>query len=649
MTLTYRADIDGLRAIAVLAVVGFHAFPGRVPGGFVGVDVFFVISGYLISGIIFSALAQDRFSFTDFYARRIRRIFPALVLVLAATYAAGWFLLLADRFAQLGKHVAGGAGFIANYLLWFEAGYFDAASDTKPLLHLWSLGIEEQFYLVWPFVAWAAWKRRLDLLAVTLLVFAGSMYFNLDRIRRDLVGTFYAPQTRFWELMTGAIIAHLSTMPPQAKSMQWLRDGYLAITSSSVARQVMSVSGALLIATAIAVIDQSRHFPGRWALLPVGGAALLIAAGPDAVINRHLLSLRLVVGVGLISYPLYLWHWPLLSMLRLVEGETPTVAARWMAVVASFVLAWLTYVAIERPIRFGGRRRAIVPVLCVLLAALGVIGLLTLRADGVWGRRVNRADKAAFSAYYDAMRRTGIARPYRLECDFMELITDRAKTSIAPECTAPGERGTWFLWGDSHAQALSPGITSILPSGTSLAQVATSSCRPGLGAIDQQVPGERCTRANAYALAKIAELKPELVILAQAGDHIATDWEALAVHLRSLGVQRVMLVGPGPMWVPSLPEVFINRFWDTATTRIGVGLSAPRLALDEQLRQRYAASTALTYVSLINRLCDASGCLAVVPGIDPPELMTFDSAHLTPAASRYVAEQVLRPALLVPR
>ncbi|MFM8532615.1 MAG: acyltransferase family protein, partial [Acidimicrobiia bacterium] len=638
-------DIDGLRAIAVLAVVGFHAFPGRVPGGFVGVDVFFVISGYLISGIIFSALAQDRFSFSDFYARRIRRIFPALVLVLATTYAAGWFLLFADRFAQLGKHVAGGAGFVANYLLWFEAGYFDASSDTKPLLHLWSLGIEEQFYLVWPFVAWAAWKRRLDLLAVTLLVFAGSMYFNLDRIRRDLVGTFYAPQTRFWELMAGAILAHLSTLQPQVKSMQWLRDRYLAITSS-VARQVMSASGAVLIATAFAVIDQSRHFPGRWALLPVGGAALLIAAGPDAIINRHLLSLRPVVGVGLISYPLYLWHWPLLSILRLVEGETPTVTARWMAVVASFVLAWLTYVAIERPIRFGARRRAIVPVLCVLLAATGAVGLLTLRAEGIWSRSINRADKAAFAAYYDAMRRRDIAVPYRLECDFMELVTDRTKATLPPSCTTRGEHGTWFLWGDSHAQALSPGITSLLPGGIALAQVATSSCRPSLDAIDPQVPGERCVRANAFALGKIAELKPAVLILAQAGEHLSPDWSALARHAHGLGVERVVLVGPGPMWVPNLPEIFINRFWDTAATRIAFGLSSPRLVLDEQLRQRYAASTTLTYVSLINRLCNGEGCVAVVPGSDPPELMTFDAAHLTPMASRYVANQVLRPALL---
>lgn len=632
----------------MLAVIGFHAFPTSVPGGFVGVDVFFVISGFLISGIIFSALERGRFSFSDFYARRIRRIFPALVLVLGSIYAAGWFLLFADRFAELGKHTAAGAGFVANIVSWREAGYFDGGADTKPLLHLWSLGVEEQFYLIWPLVAWLAWKRRFDLLALTLAVFSVSMYFNLDRIRRDLVGTFYLPHTRFWELMAGAMLAHLAhatAAPSSLRALRWLRHRYDAMLAAAAATHAASVMGTLLIAVSMVVIDEQRHFPGRWAILPVAGSALMIAAGPDAVVNRWFLSRPLVVGIGLISYPLYLWHWPLLSIVRLREGQVPGVTARWIVVLASFLLAWLTYVLVEKPIRFGPRRRAVVPALCVLLAATAVVGLITYRADGLWSRTVNRTDKAAFSAYYNAMRRTGIAGPYRLECDFMELVSDRSRTSIAPSCTTRGENGTWFLWGDSHAQALSPGIASLVPDGMAFSQVATSSCRPGLGPIDLHVPGKRCVRANTYALQRIAELKPEVLILSQAGDHLSTDWDALANHVRDLGVGRVVLVGPAPMWVPSLPEIFINRFWETRTPHIAYGLSTARLTLDEDLRRRFAASTTLTYVSIINRFCDADGCLAVIPGIDPPELMTFDAVHLTPLGSVYLAQHVLRPVL----
>lgn len=642
----YRADIDGLRAIAVLAVVAFHASPDWVRGGYVGVDVFFVISGYLISGIIFHALERGEFSFADFYARRVRRIFPALVIVLATTFTAGWFLLFADRFAELGKHTAGGAGFVANLVLWREAGYFDGASDTKPLLHLWSLGVEEQFYFLWPVLAWAAWKRRIDLFALTILVWAVSMSFNLDRIRRDLIGTFYAPHTRFWELMTGAALAYAAVLTPQWRLTQGIVDRYHAVLESPRARAVCSVLGAVLIVFSVFAIDQTRHFPGRWALLPVGGAALLIAAGPEAWLNRCVLSMPLAVGIGLISYPLYLWHWPLLSMLRLLAGETPPASMRWAAIGASFVLAWLTYRAIERPIRFGPRRRSAVAVLCVLLAAIGGAGFYTYQHDGLWARAVNRTDKAAFAAYYQAMRRTGIAAPYRLECDFMAPVTDTVRDSIPPACTTPGRNGTWFLWGDSHAQALSPAVSALLPDGVALAQVATSSCRPSLGGTDLHVPGGRCDRANSYALGRIRELKPAVVVLAQNGDHSRTDWDALAQHVRGLGAGKVVVVGPAPMWSPSLPEVYVNRYWDSGADRAAYGLVAGRAEDDEIMRARYARSAAIAYVSIMRRLCDANGCLAVVPGTNPPELMAFDSAHLTPLGSRYVGEQVLRPVLL---
>ncbi|MDR0996166.1 MAG: acyltransferase, partial [Zoogloeaceae bacterium] len=177
--MNYRPDIDGLRAIAVLSVVIFHAFPGRLPGGFVGVDIFFVISGYLISTILFKGLQNGHFSFTKFYAHRIRRIFPALILVLFACFAAGWLLLLPDEYAQLGKHIAAGAGFVQNFILRQEVGYFDTASDLKPLLHLWSLAIEEQFYLFYPLLLWLLWRAGFSLLSTIIVLAAISFGLNI--------------------------------------------------------------------------------------------------------------------------------------------------------------------------------------------------------------------------------------------------------------------------------------------------------------------------------------------------------------------------------------------------------------------------------------------------------------------------------------
>lgn len=174
----YRADIDGLRAIAILSVVGFHAFPQWIKGGFIGVDIFFVISGFLISSIIFGNLEKNTFSFTEFYIRRIQRIFPALILVLVTSYVFGWYLLLPDEFMQLGKHIAGGAGFISNLVLWSEADYFDTASNAKPLLHLWSLGVEEQFYIFWPVLLGVVWRYRLNFLSITIFIALGKRRFN---------------------------------------------------------------------------------------------------------------------------------------------------------------------------------------------------------------------------------------------------------------------------------------------------------------------------------------------------------------------------------------------------------------------------------------------------------------------------------------
>jgi peptidoglycan/LPS O-acetylase OafA/YrhL len=373
---TYRSDIDGLRAVAVLSVVIFHAFPQILPGGFIGVDVFFVISGFLISTILYSNLEAGRFSIFDFYGRRIRRIFPALILVMAACYALGWFVLLPDEYAQLGKHMAGGAGFVQNFVLWSESGYFDNSAETKPLLHLWSLGIEEQFYIVWPILLWIGYRFRLNLLSITVLIAIISFVLNIRGINvtKDLIATFYSPQTRFWELLIGAIAAYLTLYPSEklkaffsyvltnAKSafkvLVWSKPKVMQMKSdpgsgSANWANIYSVVGLIILLLGMALINKHRAFPGWWALMPTIGSVLLIIAGPKAIINRTLLSSKLMVGIGLISYPLYLWHWVILSFLRIMQGEVPLWWHRAIAILVAVVLSILTYKFIEKPIRFG--------------------------------------------------------------------------------------------------------------------------------------------------------------------------------------------------------------------------------------------------------------------------------------------------------
>jgi peptidoglycan/LPS O-acetylase OafA/YrhL len=358
----YRPDIDRLRAIAVLAVVAYHAFPAAAPGGFVGVDVFFVISGFLITGVILEGVQTGSFSYVDFYARRIKRIFPALLLVLIACMAFGWLSLLPDEFRALGKYVFAGAGFWTNFTLWRESGYFDVSSLYKPLLHLWSLAIEEQFYLLWPFIAvWACMLGK-RVLAAALLIIAISLTIDLVEIKTNPVATFYLPLSRAWELLAGACLARIPMLQ-------------LAPRSSAV-REIASAVGLALIIIPIATFAPDAEFPGWRALLPVAGSLLVIAAGSAAWTNRILLAHPAPVAVGLISYPLYLWHWPALSFPEILGLASPFIKPAALA--SSFALAWLTYRFVELPVRRSSDATSIW--LIGLMISVGAVGLLAKRS-----------------------------------------------------------------------------------------------------------------------------------------------------------------------------------------------------------------------------------------------------------------------------
>ena len=302
MPTRYRPDIDGLRALAVMAVIIFHTFPKLLPGGFVGVDIFFVISGYLITQIILSDLGSGKFSAASFYARRIRRIFPALIVVLIATFALGWYYLLPAELVSLGKNILASALFSANLMLLSEVGYFDVAAHLKPLLHLWSLGIEEQFYLVWPWLLWAL--PRTWLTPAMVLAIAASFALDVSMVEHHPSETFYLPFTRAWELLAGAVLVRF----PRAKNAN---------------NELIAFAGIVAIEGSFFLLDARSVFPGWAAVLPVGGTMLLLQS-EASLVNRFALANRLAVGVGLISYPLYLWHWPLLVFAEIFKFKPLT-------------------------------------------------------------------------------------------------------------------------------------------------------------------------------------------------------------------------------------------------------------------------------------------------------------------------------------
>jgi peptidoglycan/LPS O-acetylase OafA/YrhL len=645
--IAYRADIDGLRAVAVLAVLAFHALPQAFPGGFVGVDIFFVISGYLISSILFGELEQHQFSLLNFYSRRIRRIFPALIAVFLACFAMGWYFFYADEFISLGKHMVSSAAFIQNWILASESGYFDTSAEIKPFLHLWSLGVEEQFYIIWPLLLWGAWKLRINLLKLTLVCLVLSFSWNLYELYFvQSTIAFYLPQVRFWELLIGSALAyiHLHYSPSSNTS------GFGA-SLGLMNENVRSIVGAILLLLSFFLINNQRIFPGFWALLPTLGAALIISAGPKAILNDFFLSNRLIVWIGKISYPLYLWHWVLLVYLRILEPDLfSKVKFRIAALALAFLLSWLTYRLVEKPLRFGGHAK--LKTIGLLVAMIGIVFIgREIQIQSGMGYRFT-ASAAFLGGDFQVQMRKNLEADYQQNsaaCDFYQpkKKTNQPKLDIAKSCYEedPNKKSV-FLWGDSHAQMLGYGLRKNLPSDWQLLQVASVGCKPNTLQL-QDSRTSYCDRSNYVALESIRKAHPQTVVIAQSTEWQAFEVETLSATLSKLGVRRIVFVGQNPQWSDALPTLIMRKQVVGIPRRSKSGLVPETLAINERTKKIFTSLAGnVAFVDLIDLFCTAEGCLVYL-GDDPVSGITyFDSHHLSPVASDYLAKTSLIKAII---
>jgi peptidoglycan/LPS O-acetylase OafA/YrhL len=641
-TPVYRADVDGLRAVAILAVVTFHAWPSALPGGFVGVDVFFVISGFLISAIVERELAAGAFSFAHFYARRIRRLFPALIVVLVAALALGWVVLVSGEYRNLGREVGAGAGFVANLLFWSEAGYFDAAAQQKPLLHLWSLGVEEQFYMLWPLALWAARRWRIDALWAIGVVAAASFAANLFAVAGDPASAFYLPQCRFWELMLGAGVGRLAPV-----------EGRLP--------QPAALAGAALIALALIALNARTPYPGIWALAPTLGAALLIAAGPGAFVNRRLLASAPMVWLGLRSYPLYLWHWPLLFFSsRFMPSEKTIVAIRFhgAALLLALVLAATTYGLVENGVRRLYRRRArlVIAGLCTALGAVGVAGLAH------WPPQSARSSFVAFAKLdaFAAARHTSLWREGA--CFFLPGdAPDEPAAFLRNRCDGgpSPRRPLVLLIGDSHAADLYPGLAEALGDRYTLGQLTVGFCVPLIEepvALGDVATDARCRADNQFVFERVAAQKPDLIVatahfLSYETNAISAypGYDAAAVagvrELQRRSGAAVLVVGQSPIWTRALPsalEGYMASHPGAPPTMGAFDLDARIFETDARLKATKWGDR-ITYVSLLDRLCALGACRVLTEGEFPDNVIAYDANHLSESGSRHVAETILKP------
>lgn len=492
MDLKYRADIDGLRCLAILPVVLYHAFPSVISGGYVGVDIFFVISGFLITSIIYNQAVVGRFSYLYFYDRRIRRIFPALFFMLVVVCILATLVMIPSDLTNFARSLIPTATFWSNVFFWRSADYFAESSETLPLLHTWSLAVEEQFYVLFPPVVLLGLRfmGRRGLSIALVLALALSFVVAAYGVYMAPRATFYLLPTRAWELLIGSLLA-IPLLPKPAQGLG----------------KLLALSGLLMIGTAVLVYEADTPFPGLYALLPCLGAALVIYGGFSATDGpaRRFLELRPVVYIGKISYSLYLWHWPLLVSGRLYFGESLTALQAGMLVLASFALAAFSLHFVEAPFRKGFNRKGAVRSLVIggiAIAAAVMVSTLAVKAKGLpW--RVSAETLAATAATKDR-------NPLRSRCLVGSPLMFKGQRLpplkgclIGPGATE--ERYEVIVWGDSMADALVPGVADIVAqNGWTVREIGMQGCPPLLNAdivvSRNTLRGDRCAAFNQWAV-----------------------------------------------------------------------------------------------------------------------------------------------------
>ncbi|WP_166425891.1 acyltransferase family protein [Paraglaciecola sp. 20A4] len=622
----FRKDINGLRAIAVIAVVLFHFDASWMPGGFAGVDVFFVISGFLMTGIIFRGIEKESFSILKFYIARANRIIPALAILCLALLVFGWFYLTPFDYRALGKHVGSSLTFVSNFIYWMEAGYFDTASHEKWLLHTWSLSVEWQFYIIYPLVL-VAMRQFMSLKMMKTAILLGSVFgfiFCVIATYQWPSTAYYLLHTRAWEMMIGGVayLYPFSIQEKRKKLLEWI--------------------GLALIVSSYWLISKDNPWPGYLAIFPVFGSFLIIQAQRN---NSFITSNIVFQKVGAWSYSIYLWHWPFVVAIYYYSLDSIFI---YFGITLSILLGFLSYKYIEK-IKFRNDFTSVFGYLkckpVYFLCIIGFLGSVIFVGNGINTpiRSFASSEEAKYvSIYHLDNYKKYLPEAFMDQCNFFDVESLSAKVNdISEACTTNGKGGI-FIWGDSHAQALSYGIRSTFPN-VHINQVASSGCRPLIKADDESIEEYKraCDRSNEMAKNKILKIRPKVILLAQRIDHDKNDYSEILHYLHENKLpSKLILVGPSPQWQPSLPIAIARRHFNVADKVISdLSFNRSVLRINSQLHIDYDNSE-IEYFSMIDQLCNKNGCLAKVDDKNTP--LVFDYGHLSLKGSKYVVENMMK-------
>lgn len=649
----YRPDIDGLRAIAIVPVILFHYGFSVFSGGYVGVDVFFVISGYLITKVILDDISAGKFSITNFYERRIRRILPALCAVVLATAMAAWWLLTSREMVRFGTEVLHSSIFSTNFLFFRKGGYFEDTSNMRLLLHTWSLSVEEQFYIFMPLLMfWGMRLFRARLPIVLAAMMAASWLYSAYAVYHFPSSAFYLLPSRAWELLCGSLLA-MGVVPKIGR--RW-------------GRELVSTAGLAMIAVAVFGFSNATPFPGAAATLPCLGTVALISSANfiRPTLMQTILSLRPLMWTGRISYSLYLWHWPLLALAKFYLLRDPNPAETYALIAATLVLSIATYFLVEQPFRkkqiMAGRRRLFAAA-AIALMAMGGFGAAAEKSHGFPQRMNDQALR------YEEM--TGNRDPRDDAC--MNLPADKIRAGQACSFGTPGNGAPDFVvWGDSHGGALMPAFEALSAQyGVWGLMFSRADCPPLLGVTvsQSQIPDAVCTDVNDAAIAMIkshsirtvflvarwalyAEGYPSIgvdagqspIFLSDSGRAARTNDENKPIFAAGLTrtLEQLQAAGISVYAVEDAPEALVDVPNALATDAM-LGRSDLPLEPDwqfTQLRQSWVnhlfadaqARHRLSIVPIPDLLCDTQRCMIERDGV----ALYGDNHHLSVAGALYV-------------
>jgi peptidoglycan/LPS O-acetylase OafA/YrhL len=621
----YREDIDWLRAIAVLAVVAFHFEAPAVFGGFVGVDIFFVISGYLITGIIQSEVSAGTFSFAQFYERRVRRLLPALYAMVALMAIPSFHYLLTSERLEFFRSVTAVVTFTSNFFFWFQTGYFDHAAVEKPLLHTWSLAVEEQFYLALPLLLWGLLRlargRRLALPIALGALMLASFALSIWLMKTDRsANAFFMSPPRAWEFLIGGLIA--------IPGFPVLRHELAQATARGIA--------LVLLAIPIFALRQGPGFPGFNALAPCIGAAMFIwsGIGVPTLARSRASPLGIAKFFGQISYSLYLWHWPLFTFARFSKAGLVLDAGDKVALFALTVLiSWLSWRFVEQPFR----RRRLAPTRAAAFRIAGVSSaiLLTAGLGGIYlSQTASDTDRAAlqlesYNSYnFRPLYRFGSCfSPGGDALDAGCLALAAAKTNV-------------LLWGDSLAAHYYHGLSKTAdPLAVNILQATQAACMPTFNAAAQGTASCRSFASQMEAF--FGDRKPDLVLLSADWleyarpprfDGMIADLRQTIAKLNGFGI-RVALLGPAVQFRSRLPSMLMRAHLRGVDARPDDFVLSDIFALDEKMKAALPDSEKFSYVSVVDAICPVRQCPLVIDGGIP---LSWDHAHLTAEGSVYV-------------